>query len=135
MAIEDKDVFDAKRLVQYPGFRREERESMRTLLSTQQLVDSFRHFYPQWIKYSYWNYCQRQENLGLRLDYFLVSRIIIPFAEEAAVHDEIEGSDHCPVSIQFDLTGTSYNRRFQNKPAAQPTQPTQPEPDIFDYPE
>ena len=64
-------------------------------------TDSFRYFYPQEIKYSWWSYRMnaRDRNIGWRLDYFLVSDNMIESVKDAFILNEVEGSDHCPVGI------------------------------------
>ena len=64
-------------------------------------VDTWRHFNPEAIKYTYWNYMfnARANNKGWRIDYFLVSDSILDKVEKAEIHNEYFGSDHCPVSI------------------------------------
>lgn len=64
-------------------------------------TDSFRHFYPSQIKYSWWSYrfSSRAKNVGWRIDYFLVSDRFMERVEDALILNEIEGSDHCPVGI------------------------------------
>ncbi len=64
-------------------------------------TDSFRHFYPQEIKYSWWSYRMnaRERNIGWRLDYFLVSDTLIDKVEDAFILNDVFGSDHCPVGI------------------------------------
>lgn len=66
-------------------------------------VDSFRHFSPEEIKYSWWSYRggARQKNVGWRIDYFLVSEKILPQIKSATIYNEIMGSDHCPVGIEI----------------------------------
>ena len=58
---------------------------------------------PEQVKYSWWSYRAgaREKNIGWRIDYFLVSSTIIENVKEAEIHNEIYGSDHCPVSISF----------------------------------
>jgi exodeoxyribonuclease-3 len=67
------------------------------------LVDTFRHFYPEEVKYSWWSYraAARERNVGWRIDYFLVSEVFLPQVSKAAIHNDIMGSDHCPVSIEL----------------------------------
>ncbi|SMF06197.1 exodeoxyribonuclease-3 [Alteromonadaceae bacterium Bs31] len=62
-------------------------------------VDTFRHFYPEEIKYSWWSYRAgaRAKNVGWRIDYFLCSPTLLSFAEDAGIHNDVFGSDHCPV--------------------------------------
>ena len=65
-------------------------------------TDTFRHFYPD-LKdaYSWWSYRfnAKAKNLGWRIDYFLISNMLVPQLKEAFILKEIEGSDHCPVGI------------------------------------
>ncbi len=67
------------------------------------LVDTFRHFYPEVVKYSWWSarFNSRAKNVGWRIDYFLVSKSFIPKVKGAFILNEIDGSDHCPVGIEI----------------------------------
>ena len=69
------------------------------------LVDTFRRFYPEEVKYTYWNYLfnARSRNVGWRIDYFLVSESLMPRVKDAAIHNEYLGSDHCPVAIRLEI--------------------------------
>ena len=64
-------------------------------------IDTFRYLYPDRVAYTYWSYRfnARARNAGWRIDYFLVSRRIIDKVKDVIIHDEIMGSDHCPVSL------------------------------------
>lgn len=64
-------------------------------------TDSFRHFYPNEIKYSWWSYRMnaREKNVGWRIDYFLVSDKYVDLLEDAFILNDVFGSDHCPVGI------------------------------------
>lgn len=64
-------------------------------------VDAFRALYPDKVQYTWWTYISfaRRRNVGWRLDYFLVSQALMPRIEDVIIHDEVMGSDHCPVSI------------------------------------
>jgi exodeoxyribonuclease-3 len=68
-------------------------------------VDTFRRFYPEQVKYSYWDYVTkaREKNTGWRIDYFLVAESLMGKVQEAAIYNEYHGSDHCPVAIRIDL--------------------------------
>jgi exodeoxyribonuclease III len=68
-------------------------------------VDTFRRFYPEEVKYTYWNYVTnaRAKNTGWRIDYFLVSDSLIEKVTDAMVYDQYMGSDHCPVGLKIDL--------------------------------
>lgn len=86
------------------GFTDEERENM-TLMLESGFVDSFRYLYPDVKdKYSWWSYITkaRERNVGWRIDYFLVSDDIKDAIVEAKIHDDIMGSDHCPVELVLD---------------------------------
>lgn len=83
------------------GFTDEEREKMTTLLDTG-FTDSFRHFFPDLTDaYSWWSYRfrAREKNAGWRIDYFLVSNRLADKMQSASIHNEIYGSDHCPVEL------------------------------------
>lgn len=83
------------------GFTDEEREKMSALLDSG-FVDTFRHLHPDATdRYSWWSYRfhAREKNVGWRIDYFLVSRRLAPHIAAADIHDDIMGSDHCPVSL------------------------------------
>lgn len=69
------------------------------------LVDSFRHFHPETIKYTFWNQRLRARltNAGWRIDYFLVDKRLIEKVTVAEIHDQVEGSDHCPIELQIEL--------------------------------
>ena len=86
------------------GFTDEEREKMTTLLGSG-FIDTFRHFYPDVVnRYSWWSYRfhAREKNVGWRIDYFLVSSRLASRLKSAEIHDDIMGSDHCPVSLELD---------------------------------
>jgi exodeoxyribonuclease-3 len=84
------------------GYMQEEIDGMDNYIKAG-FVDTFRNKYPTEAKYSWWSYRAgaRQKNIGWRIDYFLVSSSIIEKVKEAEIHNEIFGSDHCPVSISF----------------------------------
>lgn len=83
------------------GFTDQEREKMTQLLDSG-FTDTFRYFYPEAKdQYSWWSYRMgaRAKNIGWRIDYFLVSNRLMTVIESAAIHQNIMGSDHCPVEI------------------------------------
>lgn len=87
------------------GFSDEERSCFSSLLE-RGFTDSFRFLYPQKTDiYSWWSYMfkARQNNAGWRIDYFLVSERLNNRIEEAAIHTEVMGSDHCPVSLELKI--------------------------------
>ena len=88
------------------GFTDEERESFGRLLRAG-FTDSFRFFYPNLEgAYSWWSYRfkAREKNAGWRIDYFLVSDRLRPALTDAAIHGDVFGSDHCPVSVEIDFS-------------------------------
>jgi exodeoxyribonuclease-3 len=64
-------------------------------------VDAFRSLHPEKEQYTWWTYITnaRARNVGWRLDYFLVSEALMPQIEDVVIHDEVMGSDHCPVTL------------------------------------
>jgi exodeoxyribonuclease-3 len=83
------------------GFTDEEREKFTTLLSSG-FTDTFRHLNPDLEgAYSWWSYRfhAREKNAGWRIDYFIVSNRLAPQIKSASIHNEIYGSDHCPVEL------------------------------------
>jgi exodeoxyribonuclease III len=68
-------------------------------------VDTFRHFYPDEIKYTYWNFVisGREKNIGWRIDHFLVNQKHILKVKEALIYNEYHGSDHCPVGLKIEV--------------------------------
>lgn len=85
------------------GFTDEERGKMTELLAAG-FVDSFRHLHPTEVKYSWWSYRMRarERNAGWRIDYFIASERVADRLLAAEIHNEIFGSDHCPVSLEYD---------------------------------
>lgn len=68
-------------------------------------VDSFRHMYPDTVKYSWWSarFNSRAKNVGWRIDYCLISQSLVPHLREAFILNEVMGSDHCPVGVVLDI--------------------------------
>jgi len=68
-------------------------------------VDTFRKFFPERVQYSYWSqrFNARANNLGWRIDYFMVSSAMIDKIADAFILDQVQGSDHCPVGIDVVL--------------------------------
>ena len=84
------------------GFTDEERGKFNELLSAG-FIDSWRMLNPDTAKYSWWSYRfqARQRNAGWRIDYFLVSDSLRDSVTGAEIHNEILGSDHCPVELDL----------------------------------
>ncbi|MCI6625617.1 MAG: exodeoxyribonuclease III [Bacteroidales bacterium] len=101
VAHKEIDLKNPKTNRKNAGFTDEEREKMTTLLDAG-FTDSFRFFYPDLTDaYSWWSYRfrAREKNAGWRIDYFLVSNRLADKMASATIHNEIFGSDHCPVEL------------------------------------
>ena len=105
VAHKEIDLKNPKPNVGNCGFTDEEREKFTKLLGAG-FVDTFRELYPhKEDAYSWWSYRfnARKNNSGWRIDYFLVDEGLRDKIKEAAIHPEIEGSDHCPVELVLSL--------------------------------
>ena len=87
------------------GFSDQERQAFTNLLEAG-FTDSFRYLYPDVTEaYTWWSYMfkARERNTGWRIDYFVVSNRLQSAIEDAIIHKDIMGSDHCPVELKIDL--------------------------------
>ncbi|NMB21594.1 MAG: exodeoxyribonuclease III [Firmicutes bacterium] len=87
------------------GFTDEERNKFSDLLDSG-FIDTYRHFYPDKTDaYTWWSYFSnaRERNIGWRIDYFLVSEGMQDQLIDARIHDQIFGSDHCPVELEIEI--------------------------------
>jgi exodeoxyribonuclease-3 len=103
-AHQEIDLRNPKQNEANSGFLPEERAWVSKYLQ-HGLVDVFRHRYPAREQYTWWTYRSRarERNIGWRLDYFLISEELLERVEQVQIHEEILGSDHCPVSLTIDL--------------------------------
>ena len=85
---------------QNAGFTDEERRCMTEMLNAG-FCDTWRFQHPDEVKYSWWSYRMnaRERNAGWRIDYFLTSNSLISKIQSTEIHNEIYGSDHCPVEL------------------------------------
>lgn len=105
VAHNEIDLKNPKSNVHNAGFTIEERNEMTNLLSSG-FVDSFRYLYPDIKdKYTWWSYMRnaRVNNAGWRIDYFIVSKKIKEKIIDSKIHDNVFGSDHCPVELDINL--------------------------------
>ena len=104
VAHEEIDLKNPKENIGNAGFTSEERVWMDKFIAAG-FVDTFRHFHPDEVKYSWWSYRfgARRRNIGWRIDYFLVSKSLVKKIKKAEIYNEITGSDHCPVGIEVIL--------------------------------
>ena len=82
------------------GYMQEEIDGFSKLVNVG-FIDTFRHFYPDTQKWSYWNQVTfgRDKNIGWRIDHFLASAKFLPRIKDALIYNEYFGSDHCPVAV------------------------------------
>lgn len=84
------------------GFLPEEREGVQRFLD-HGFVDAYRFLYPDRVQYTWWTYrlAARSRGIGWRIDYFLVSEALLPRVRDVVIHEEVPGSDHCPVEMEI----------------------------------
>ena len=105
VAHQEIDLKNPKTNRRNAGFTDEERAKFTALLGAG-FTDTFRFFNPTLEgAYSWWSYRfkAREKNAGWRIDYFPTSQALEPRLQQAAIHNEVMGSDHCPVEVCIDL--------------------------------
>lgn len=104
VAHQEIDLKNPKTNRKNPGFTDEERGKMTNLLQSG-FVDTFRYFYPTAKDaYTWWSYRAnaRENNSGWRIDYYIVSEKLVPQLKGAKIHNDVFGSDHCPVELEIE---------------------------------
>lgn len=86
------------------GYMQQEIDGFTKLLEAG-FTDTFRHFYPEQQKFSYWNqvFFGRDKNIGWRIDHFLTATSLQPKIKDALIYNEYFGSDHCPVGLKLEI--------------------------------
>lgn len=105
VAHENIDLKNWKTNRKNAGFSDEERAKFSEVI-TNGFIDTFRYFHPDAEgRYSWWSYRfnARKNNAGWRIDYFLVSEALKDALVDADIHENIFGSDHCPISLKLSL--------------------------------
>ena len=104
VAAEEIDLKNPKTNRMNAGFTDQEREKFR-IFKAAGFVDTFRYLHPEEVKYSWWSYMfkAREKNAGWRIDYFMVSERIKDKVKSAEIHNDVFGSDHCPVSVELEF--------------------------------
>ena len=103
VAAEEIDLKNPKTNRKNAGFTDEERDKFRKIKESG-FIDTFRHFYPDaegiysWGSY---RFRAREKNAGWRIDYFCVSESLEDRLEDAKIHTDVMGSDHCPVELDL----------------------------------
>ncbi len=105
VAHKEIDIKNVRSNIGKAGFTDEERQKMTELLEAG-FKDSFRALHPDTVKYTWWSFRgnARANNVGWRIDYFLVSDDFFPHVTGAEIYDSITGSDHCPTGLIIDQT-------------------------------
>ena len=104
VAHKEIDLKNPKTNRKNAGFTDEERSCFTRMMEVG-FIDTYRYFYPdQEGIYSWWSYRfrAREKNAGWRIDYFIVSPALKEYLEDAKIHTEILGSDHCPIELDMD---------------------------------
>lgn len=104
VAHKEIDLKNPKSNTKNAGFTIEERNKFTSLLESG-FIDTFRYFYPDKKEiYSWWSYRfnARKNNAGWRIDYFVSSKDLEKYLVDAKIHNDIFGSDHCPVELEVD---------------------------------
>ena len=100
------DLANPKANANTSGFLRIERDWLDRIVA-RDYVDTFRHFHPDTVKYSWWTYRfkARERNIGWRIDYFFVTRDLIQKGrvKDAFIDNDILGSDHCPIGLVVEV--------------------------------
>ena len=102
VAHEEIDLARPKANTQNPGFYIDERNWFSAMLA-EGYTDTFRVFEQGGGHYSWWSYRlnARRNNVGWRIDYFIVSSELVPRVKRAFIMPDVMGSDHCPVGLEI----------------------------------
>ena len=103
VAHQEIDLKNPKTNRKNAGFTDEERAKFSNVLANG-MIDTYRYFYPEQTGiYSWWSYRfkAREKNAGWRIDYFVVSEALKDLLQDAKIHTDIMGSDHCPVELDI----------------------------------
>jgi exodeoxyribonuclease-3 len=103
-AYAEIDLARPKENATHSGFMPEERAGLGEFFQSG-LIDTFRHLHPEEVKYTWWDQVTRarERGVGWRLDYFMVSPELKDCILAADIHDQVMGSDHCPISLVLRL--------------------------------
>lgn len=103
-AYAEIDLARPKANTKTTGFLPVEREAMKEFW-TAGLIDTYRYLHPDEVKYSYWDQItkSRDRNVGWRIDYGFITADLLPYLKSAEIHNEVIGSDHCPISLVLDI--------------------------------
>jgi exodeoxyribonuclease III len=105
VAHQEIDLARPRENVGKKGFTDEERAGIDAILGAG-FIDSFRSLHSEGENYTWWSPWggARDRNVGWRIDYIMIDRTLQSQLKTARIHKEVEGSDHCPVSIDIILS-------------------------------
>ncbi len=103
-AHEEIDIARPKTNHHSAGFTDEERQGITNLLRAG-LIDTFRFLHPDSVRYTWWSHWgqARANNVGWRIDYFFISKVLKKKLRSAEIYENVMGSDHCPISIDLEF--------------------------------
>ena len=103
-AHEEIDIARPKTNHHSAGFTDEERQGITNLLRAG-LIDTFRFLHPDSVRYTWWSHWgqSRANNVGWRIDYFFISKVLKKKLRSAEIYENVMGSDHCPISIDLEF--------------------------------
>ena len=92
------------------GYTKEERQGIENLIQAG-FIDTFRALHPADRRYTWWTWRARarERNVGWRIDYFFISKSLEKNLRSAEIHENVLGSDHCPVSITLEFPENAKN--------------------------
>ena len=102
VAHQEIDIARPKENEGHAGFTKEGRQGMTNYLASG-FIDTWRELHPSEVKYTWWSFRggARMRNVGWRIDYFLASERLRERIVAAEIHDEVMGSDHCPIELEI----------------------------------
>ena len=105
VAHQEIDLKNPKTNIHTPGFTKEERESFNNFLLNTKMIDSYRLLNPTEIKYSYWSFRRnaRINNVGWRIDYFLLTNNLKNKIIFSNILTDYYGSDHAPICLKINI--------------------------------
>ena len=103
-AHEEIDIARPKTNHHSAGFTDEERQGITNYINAG-LMDTFRTLHPDEVRYTWWSHWgqARANNVGWRIDYFFISKVLLPKLKSAEIYENITGSDHCPIAIELEV--------------------------------
>lgn len=131
-AHEEIDLARPKDNTKTTGFLPEERQWVTRFLG-EGWADAWRRMNPDAReRYTWWAPWQfaRKRNIGWRIDYHVVDEALLGCVRDAGIHEDVMGSDHCPVSIRLEAAGSPRGtvRSASSPPSSSPPAPSGPRP-------